>query len=106
MGDVDPIEIVCWLPTLCKKMDVPYAIIKSKSRLGLIVHKKTTAALAILGVKKEDAHVLNKLVEVCKDSHDAGQRPQWRGGLLGPKDRMRHEKQTEKKTPDFVLGLQ
>lgn len=26
--DVDPIELVCWLPALCKKMGVPYAIVK------------------------------------------------------------------------------
>ncbi len=26
--DVDPIELVVWLPALCKKMGVPYCIIK------------------------------------------------------------------------------
>ena len=26
--DVDPIELVVWLPALCKKMGVPYVIIK------------------------------------------------------------------------------
>ena len=26
--DVDPIELVVWLPALCKKMGVPYAIVK------------------------------------------------------------------------------
>ena len=30
--DVDPIEIVVWLPALCKKMGVPYCIVKV--RLG------------------------------------------------------------------------
>merc|ERR1711881_184620 len=53
--DVDPIEIVCWLPSLCKKMSVPYLIIKGKGRLGQIVHKKTATALALLGVKNEDS---------------------------------------------------
>merc|ERR1719265_3003975 len=37
--DVDPIEIVCWLPALCREKDVPYCIIKGKSRLGQLVHK-------------------------------------------------------------------
>ncbi|KAH8949339.1 hypothetical protein BDL97_10G026800 [Sphagnum fallax] len=32
--DVDPIELVVWLPALCRKMGVPYAIVKGKSRLG------------------------------------------------------------------------
>ncbi len=26
--DVDPIELVVWLPAVCRKMDVPYIIIK------------------------------------------------------------------------------
>merc|ERR1712093_456771 len=29
--DVDPIELVVWLPSLCKKVGVPYCIVKSKS---------------------------------------------------------------------------
>merc|ERR1712086_1236892 len=32
--DVDPLELVVWLPALCRKKDVPYCIIKGKSRLG------------------------------------------------------------------------
>jgi large subunit ribosomal protein L7Ae len=38
--DVDPIELVVFLPALCRKMGVPYAIIKGKARLGTVVHKK------------------------------------------------------------------
>ncbi|KAG2191279.1 hypothetical protein INT46_002418, partial [Mucor plumbeus] len=26
--DVDPIELVLWLPALCRKMGIPYAIVK------------------------------------------------------------------------------
>lgn len=26
--DVDPVELVVWLPALCKKMGVPYCIVK------------------------------------------------------------------------------
>lgn len=29
--DVDPIEMVIWLPALCKKMGVPYVIVKVQS---------------------------------------------------------------------------
>ena len=39
-NDVDPIELVIFLPALCRKMGVPYAIIKGKARLGVVVHKK------------------------------------------------------------------
>ena len=39
--DVDPIELVVFLPALCRKMGVPYCIIKGKARLGRLVHRKT-----------------------------------------------------------------
>jgi large subunit ribosomal protein L7Ae len=42
-NDVDPIELVIFLPALCRKMGVPYAIIKGKARLGTVVHKKVKA---------------------------------------------------------------
>merc|ERR1712087_93415 len=56
--DVDPIEIVCWLPTLCLKMGIPYLIVKSKANLGRFVHKKTATAIAIVGVTEEDSREL------------------------------------------------
>lgn len=34
--DVDPIELVVWLPALCRKMEIPYCIVKGKSRLGTV----------------------------------------------------------------------
>ena len=40
--DVDPIELVVFLPALCRKMGIPYAIIKGKARLGTVVYKKVT----------------------------------------------------------------
>merc|ERR1711976_206392 len=54
--DVDPIELVVWLPALCRKMNVPYCIVKGKARLGRLVHKKTAAALAMVSVRPEDRH--------------------------------------------------
>merc|ERR1712178_501488 len=35
--DVDPIEVIVWLPALCKARGVPYCIVKSKSRLSAVV---------------------------------------------------------------------
>jgi len=32
--DVDPIELVLWLPSLCKAKQVPYCFVKCKSKLG------------------------------------------------------------------------
>lgn len=39
-NDVDPIELVIFVPALCRKMGVPYAIVKGKARLGVVVHQK------------------------------------------------------------------
>jgi large subunit ribosomal protein L7Ae len=36
--DVDPIELVVWLPALCRKMEVPYCIVKGKARLGSVLY--------------------------------------------------------------------
>jgi ribosomal protein L7Ae-like RNA K-turn-binding protein len=35
--DVDPIELVVWLPALCRKMEVPCAIVKGKFFLGVFI---------------------------------------------------------------------
>uniref|UniRef100_A0A8D3CA40 60S ribosomal protein L7a n=1 Tax=Scophthalmus maximus TaxID=52904 RepID=A0A8D3CA40_SCOMX len=54
--DVDPIELVVFLPALCRKMGVPYCIVKGKARLGRLVHRKTCA--------------LAKLVEAIKTNYN------------------------------------
>ena len=53
-SDVDPIELVLWLPRLCKKMEVPYCFVQGKARLGALVHKKTATAVALTDVRGED----------------------------------------------------
>ncbi|CEJ90982.1 Putative 60S ribosomal protein L8 [[Torrubiella] hemipterigena] len=91
-NDVDPIELVVFLPALCKKMGVPYAIVKGKARLGTVVHKKTAAVLAFTEVRSEDKTELSKLVSAIKDGfvekHEQSRR-QWGGGIMGPKAQMR-----------------
>lgn len=34
--DVDPIELVVWLPALCRRMDVPYVIVKVRVLTNII----------------------------------------------------------------------
>ncbi|TRM58487.1 50S ribosomal protein L30e-like protein [Schizophyllum amplum] len=86
--DVDPIELVIFLPALCRKMGVPYVIVKGKARLGTVVHKKTAAVLALQDVKSEDQRELATLVSAAKanfsDKYEE-QRRQWGGGIRGSK---------------------
>merc|ERR1711934_714683 len=64
--DVDPIEIVMWLPSLCKARGIPYCIVKSKARLGALVGKKTATCLAITEVKAEQKADLDTLKQLCE----------------------------------------
>ncbi|RDB27284.1 60S ribosomal protein L8 [Hypsizygus marmoreus] len=86
--DVDPIELVVFLPALCRKMGVPYVIVKGKARLGTVVHKKTAAVLALQDVKSEDQRELATLISASKanfsDKYEE-QRRQWGGGVRGNK---------------------
>ena len=63
-SDVDPIELVVWLPALCRKMNVPYCIVKNKSRLGALVYQKNATALCLTSVNKADESELRNLEEV------------------------------------------
>ncbi|GLJ14397.1 hypothetical protein SUGI_0232560 [Cryptomeria japonica] len=86
--DVDPIELVVWLPALCRKMNIPYCIVKGKARLGTIVHKKNATALCLTSVKNEDKMEFSRIVEAIKanfnDKFDEYRR-QWGGGIMGTK---------------------
>lgn len=85
--DVDPVEIVCWLPALCRKMDVPYCIVKSKSRLGQLVHKKTCSAAAIVTVPQSEVKNLESLAESCHAAFNENKEVnrKWGGGIMGNK---------------------
>jgi large subunit ribosomal protein L7Ae len=84
--DVDPVELVIWLPALCRKMDVPYCIVKGKARLGQFVYKKTATAIAITEVNKEDNAKLEQLVSNFRVMYnDAADRKRWGGGVMGTK---------------------
>ena len=97
-NDVDPIELVIFLPALCRKMGVPYVIVKGKARLGTVVHKKTAAAVAIQDVRSEDQRELAALVSAAKanfaDKYEE-QRRHWGGGVLGNKSNEKMRKRAK-----------
>ncbi|GAB6024983.1 60S ribosomal protein L7A [Chamberlinius hualienensis] len=103
--DVDPIELVLFMPTLCRKMGVPYCIIKSKARLGRLLRRKTCAVVALTTVKPEDRNALSKLVETVKtnynDRYDEIRR-HWGGGVMGAKSRARIEKLEKAKAKELA----
>ena len=70
-ADVDPIETVVFLPSLCKTMEIPYAIVSSKERLGYLVGKKTTTCVALTDFKDNAAELEN----MCKIFRERFQGP-------------------------------
>ena len=70
-ADVDPIETVVFLPSLCKTEDIPYAIVPSKERLGKLANKKTCTCLALTDFKENAAELEN----LCKIFRERFQGP-------------------------------
>jgi len=92
--DVDPIELVVWLPALCRKMEVPYCIVKSRSRLGTFVNLKTAPAIVLTEVKKEHQVQFDQLVAAVKSAFNdnAADLKKWGGGIMGQKTQNRIKK--------------
>lgn len=68
--DVEPIEVVLFLPALCKKMEVPYCIVKGKANLGKLVGTKKTSTLCFLDIAPSDKASFDKLCEAVKLSYN------------------------------------
>jgi len=103
--DVDPIEVVLFLPALCRKMGVPYCIIKGKSRLGLLVRRKTCSTIALTQVDTADRTNFTKLIESVKTNYNDRQdeiRRHWGGGLLGAKSLARIAKLEKAKARELA----
>lgn len=91
--DVDPVELVVWLPALCRKMDVPYCIVKGKARLGHLVYKKQASVVALVDVQKQHAQTLQNLIQTLRIVYNdnVSSRTEWGGGIMG------HKFETQKK---------
>jgi len=99
--DVDPIEIVLWLPTLCRKKGIPYMIIKGKSRLGQLVNKKTASCIAVTDVDGgKDAHDLQLFIEKALDVFNGRLTDTMKthgGGIMGTKHYARKKKEDKRR---------
>jgi len=96
--DVDPIELVIWLPALCRKMGIPYCIVKGKARLGQMVYKKTASVVALTEVKKEDMTKLEQLSTNFKSqfNDNSAENRKWGERELGIKSRHEQAKRGAK----------
>nr|CAH8838254.1 unnamed protein product [Trichobilharzia regenti] len=106
--DVEPIEIVLFLPALCRKMGVPYCIVKSKAKLGLLVHRKTCTCLALTNIREEDKSRLTKIVEMVKNNYNDRYeeiRKHWGGGVMGSKSVARQIKIEKAKKKELQIKL-
>ena len=86
--DVDPVEMVVFLPTLCRKFDVPYCFVRGKANLGKFVHMKTATCVALTAVNVEDRSELAKLRESFSADYNKNEklRKTWGGGVMGIKN--------------------
>jgi len=91
--DVNPIELVIFLPALCRKMNIPYCIVKGKARLGQLVQKKNAAVLALTHVNKEDKAKFESLANTFQTqfNDNGASRRVWGGGIMGLKTQKRLE---------------
>ena len=95
--DVDPIELVMWLPALCRKMDVPFMIVKDKARLGALVHQKTAAVVCLTGVDKADSKQLDLLKNLALEKYNNNTElvRKWGGGIMGLKTQAKLDKRAK-----------
>mmetsp|Transcript_4696 Transcript_4696/g.13553 ORF Transcript_4696/g.13553 Transcript_4696/m.13553 type:complete len:263 (+) Transcript_4696:128-916(+) len=95
--DVDPLELVMWMPALCRKMDVPYMIVKDKARLGALVHQKVSSCLALTGVSKEDSAQLKLLQDLAMEKYNNNPESlrKWGGGIMGLKTQAKLDKRAK-----------
>ncbi len=110
-SDVDPIELVVWLPTLCRKMDIPYCFVKGKATLGRLVHQKNAAALALCEVRKEviyafiqDEAEFKNITEAYRSrfNDNADLRKKLGGGLRGSKSEAKYRRVEAEKEREVI----
>ena len=56
-------KLVISLPALCHKLQVPFAVVRTKALLGQLVHVKTCSCVAFTEVAKADEAALKAVID-------------------------------------------
>merc|ERR1711988_2063541 len=102
--DVDPIELVLWLPYLCKNSDIPFVIVKDKARLGKMVRQSTASCVAFTNVKNEDKSDLEKLCAIGRSEYleSHALHTTWGAPVMGIKARHKIERIEKMKAQELM----
>lgn len=87
-SDVEPVELMSFLPALCKTKGVAYCVVKGKHNLGKLVHLKTATCVALTDARKEDMQDFNALKKtfMANYNENLALNKNYGGGLMGIKN--------------------
>ena len=106
-NNVEPIELVVWLPNLCRKMDIPYCFVKGKAALGQLVHQKNATVVALTEVRKEDEGELTNLASAFRshfnDNKELGKIIG--GNKRGAKSEIKYQKMVAEREKEAIKKL-
>merc|ERR1712080_208917 len=93
-NDVDPIELVLWLPNLCRNKNIPFVVVKDKSRLGKACRQSTASCVAFTAVKNEDKNDLERLCTLGRTEYleSGAAHNTWGAPVMGIKARHKMER--------------
>merc|ERR1711990_326944 len=103
-NDVDPVELVMWLPQLCRRKNVPYMIVKNKARLGRMFNQKTATCVALVDVRDSDQATFNKTTQRALENFN-NSAVKDSDPVLGYKARQREAKQQRARDAETVNRL-
>jgi large subunit ribosomal protein L7Ae len=108
-NNVDPIELVLWVPALCRSMKIPYAIVKDKARLGDAIGQKTATVVAFTSVRGEDEKTIKNITRSVNArflSRTDVIKRQWGGRQLSLRSRAALRKRRARTTVETKPGAE
>lgn len=94
--DVDPLELVVWVPGLCRKLNVPFCIVQNSALLGKYLNLKRVTCVAFTKIQPKHKARFDKILEAIKVRYNPKYETahkHWGGLELG----RRHTIKTEKR---------